>query len=221
LALGWAIGIHEKTVVSDSLFATVDRYVRKRQSCRFPMPWQREKVWAIIAIASKLQHTTHPEQVNALLQNIIDIDNAYRKDKSYQWTPVIQSAMEAALVKQSPHLAIRLVEAMLPSAHRDRHRILLFQNLLSFGEEYIPEAETVMAKIPKSAFKVRSQIALADAYFTWGKLEQSSATLQQAQADLQKVQDSEIVKARRNGSDGFRAEENTNPWLSKKESRSS
>jgi hypothetical protein len=76
LALGWAIRIHEKTVVSDSLFATVDHYVRKRQSCRFPMPWQREKVWAIIAIASKLQHTTHPEQVNALLQNIIAIDNA-------------------------------------------------------------------------------------------------------------------------------------------------
>ncbi len=133
---------------------------------------------------------------------------------------MIQDSVESSLIIQSPHLAIRLVDTMPPSAHRERNQISLFQNLLSFWDEYIPEAEKVLAKMPRSVFKVRSQIALADAYFTWGQLEKSSETLNQARIDLQKIQDAEIIEARSHADNGFMAENKT-PWFLKKESRSS
>jgi tetratricopeptide (TPR) repeat protein len=183
----------------------------------------RQRSWALIHVAAKLQNTPHQAQVDALLQRIVAIDNAFRHDNSYQSALVIPNTVEAALIEQSPRLVIRLVEAMPPGLHRDRNRIFLFQNLLSFFYEYLREAEGVLATIPKSALKVRSQVALADAYFTWGELKQSSAMLKQAQMDLQQVPDAEIIKARNSigvgESDLFGR--NTIPWLLKKDSRSS
>jgi tetratricopeptide (TPR) repeat protein len=183
----------------------------------------QERAWALISVAANLQQTTHQSQINGLLQRIIAIDSAYRHDNSYQFAPVIPRIVEISLIKQSPRLAIRLIEAMPPSLHRDRNQVLLFQNLLSFFYEYLPEAETVLATMPRSALKVRSQVALADAYFTWGELKKSSAMLNQAQMDLQQVQDAEIIKARNSigvgESDLFGR--NTIPWLLKKDSRSS
>jgi tetratricopeptide (TPR) repeat protein len=180
----------------------------------------KERAWALISVAAKLQYITHQPQNNGLLQKIIAIDNAFRNDKNYQRNAVIQDSVESSLIIQSPHLAIRLVDTMPPSAHRERNQISLFQNLLSFWDEYIPEAEKVLAKMPRSVFKVRSQIALADAYFTWGQLEKSSETLNQARIDLQKIQDAEIIEARSHADNGFMAENKT-PWFLKKESRSS
>jgi tetratricopeptide (TPR) repeat protein len=183
----------------------------------------RQRSWALIHVSAKLQNTPHQAQVDALLQRIVAIDNASRHDNSYQSAPIIPNTVEAALIEQSPHLVIRLVEAMPPGLHRDRNRIFLFQNLLSFFYEYLPEAESVLATIPRSTLKVRSQVALADAYFTWGELKQSSAMLKQAQMDLQQVPDAEIIKTRNSigigESDLFGR--NTIPWLLKQDSRSS
>jgi tetratricopeptide (TPR) repeat protein len=183
----------------------------------------RQRSWALIHVAAKLQNTPHQAQVDALLQHIVAMDNAFRHDNSYQSAPIIPNTVEAALIEQSPRLVIRLVEAMPPGLHRDRNRIFLFQNLLSFFYEYLPEAEGVLATIPKSALKVRSQVALADAYFTWGELKKSSAMLNQSQMDLQQVPDAEIIKARNSigvgESDLFGR--NRIPWLLKKDSRSS
>jgi hypothetical protein len=134
---------------------------------------------------------------------------------------VIAESGERALIKQSPHLAIRLVETMPQELHRDRNRIFLFQNLLSFFYEYLPEAEGVLATMPRSALKVRSQVALADAYFTWGDLKRSSAMLKQAQMDLQQVQEAEIIKARNSIGVGDLFGRNRIPWLLKQDSRSS
>jgi hypothetical protein len=182
----------------------------------------RERTWALISVAANLQYSTRQAEVNKrLLQTIITIDSAYRHDRSYQWKQVIAESGERALVKQSPHLAIDLVEAMPLGQHRDRNRVFLFQNLLSFFYEYLSEAETVLEKMSKSAYKVRSQIALADAYWTWGDLGKSSATLDQAQADLQQISDAEIIKARNSLGDRDISGRNTTPWLLKNDSRSS
>jgi tetratricopeptide (TPR) repeat protein len=180
-----------------------------------------ERAEALMAVSLKLRQTTHQSDLNTLLQQIIVIDKAYRNDTSYPWNQIIEEETESSLRYKDPILAMRLVEVMEPDAHREQNRILLFQNLLSFFDEHIPEAETVLAKMPQSVFKVRSQIALADAYFTWGQFQKSSVALKQALTDLRQVQDAEIEKAHRTFSDYSVGDRNTAPWLTKKDSRSS
>ncbi len=180
-----------------------------------------ERAEALMAVGLKLRQTKHQSDLNKLLLQIIAIDKAYRNDTSYPWNQIIEDKTESSLRYKDPVLAIRLVEAMEPDAHREQNRILLFQNLLSFFDEHIPESETVLAKMPQSVFKVRSQIALADAYFTWGQFQKSSVALKQALTDLRQVQDAEIEKAHRTFSDYSVGDRNTAPWLTKRDSRSS
>jgi hypothetical protein len=110
---------------------------------------------------------------------------------------------------------------MPPSSHQDFHQVLLFQNLLSFFDEYVSESEIVLAKIPRSAVKVRSQIALADAYFTWGNMQKSSETLKQAQADLQQIPEAEIIKAVSRAWIGHTSPQNITSWLTGLDNHSS
>ncbi len=180
-----------------------------------------KRAGALILVSSKLRYAKHRSQVDTLLQQIIAIDKAYRNDSDYHWNPIIEYKTELLLRYREPHLAMHLVEAMNPDAHREQNRILLFQNLLSFFDEYIPEAETVLAKMPQSVFKVRSQIALADAYFTWGQFQKSSVTLKQALKGLKQVQDTEIKKDQSTLRYEFAGDRNTMPWLTKQDSRSS
>jgi tetratricopeptide (TPR) repeat protein len=185
------------------------------------LPEGKSRAKALIEVATKLPDTTHQIQVDEILQQIITIDKSYWSNEDYKWNPVLQSIVESLLMARNPNLAIRLVEAMPPNSPRELHQVLLFQNLLSFFDEYIPESEIVLAKIPRSAIKVRSQIALADAYFTWGAMQKSSETLKQAQADLQQIPEAEIIKAVSQAWIGHTLPKNITSWLTGLDNRSS
>jgi tetratricopeptide (TPR) repeat protein len=185
-----------------------------------------ERVYALASVAAKLQYTDRQTQVDALLRQILVIDDAVRNSSSYRYHPIIHGIMEFLLWgEDAPKLAIRLIATMPPSVRREQHQVSLFQNLLSLHDEYIPEAETVLASLSKSALKIRSQIALADTYFTWGRMQQSTALLAKTLADLQQLQDTEILKTLRalepsTGMSDF-LRRNTVLWLRKGDNRSS
>jgi tetratricopeptide (TPR) repeat protein len=184
-----------------------------------------QRVYALASVAAKLQYTDRQTQVDALLRQILVIDDAVRNSSSYRYHPIIHGIMEFLLWGEgAPRLAIRLIEKMPPGVRREQHQVSLFQNLLSLHDEYIPEAETILAIMPKSALKIRSQIALADAYFTWGKMEQSTALLTKTLADLKQLQNKEILKTLRalepsTRMSGF-LRRNTVLWLRKGDNRS-
>lgn len=185
-----------------------------------------QRVYALASVAAKLQYTDRQNQVDALLRQILAVDDAVRNSSSYRYNPIIHRVMEFLLWgEDAPKLAIRLIATMPPGVRREQHQVSLFQNLLSLHDEYIPEAETVLASMSKSALKIRSQIALADAYFTWGRIQQSSALLAKTLTDLQQLPDTEILKTLRalepsTGMSDF-LRRNTVLWLRKGDNRSS
>jgi hypothetical protein len=181
----------------------------------------RERAEALLTVAAPLQHSRRRPQIDAFLKQVITIDAAYKNSNSYQYAPVLHRLIEFPLLEsQETTLAHRLVDAMPPGLRRDRHRLSLFQGLLSYHYEQIPVAETVLAQLPNSAFRVRSQIALAEAHFTWGQFERSAAILNQAQRDLQQLSESQILQARRTTEPYSFFEDNAIPWLTPTDSRS-
>jgi hypothetical protein len=184
-----------------------------------------QRVYALASVAAKLQYTDRQTQVDALLRQILVVDDAVRNSSSYHYHPIIQAMMEFLLWgEDAPKLAIRLIATMPPGVRREHYQVSLFQNLLSLHDEYIPEAETVLASMSKSALKIRSQIALSDAYFTWGKMEQSTALLSKTLVDLQQLQDKEILKTLRSLKQSTEMSDfrrrNTVLWLRKGDNRS-
>jgi tetratricopeptide (TPR) repeat protein len=180
----------------------------------------KERAEALLAVVSHLQHTHHQPQVNALLQQIIKIDNASTARASYRWEPLLHNLVESLLWSADPRLAMRLVEALPPGTRREQHRTVLFQGLLSTHYEHLPLAEKVLAKLPNSALKIRNQLALAEAHFTWGQFPQSAAVLNQALFDLKQLKGAQILKDRSTVETVSFREDNRIPWLLKTDNRS-